>query len=196
MRAHSGKLRNSCVIGSVVAAAIGLAAATTWGQAGTTPKKEEQQVKIEAHLSVDRLPAGGKCQILIRLTVQPGWHIHANPASSDELVATEVEFKGKQGTKLTNVKYPKGKSIKLENLDAPISAYEGKADIRGVLEIPSSAAGQAEEMEITVKYQACNDEKCLFPTKVKLTGKLPVAKAGEAVKSQNEKLFPTAAGGN
>jgi len=192
LRAHWGMLTTPLAFGGLGMIFAGLFAISAWGQAD--PKKKEDQVKIEAHLSVDRLPAGDKCQILIRLTVQPGWHINANPPNPKEFVPTEAEFKGKLGTKLTNVKYPKGKPLEMKDLDTPVSAYEGKVDIRGVLEVPESAAGQTEEMEITVRYQACNEERCLIPTKVKLTGKLPVAKVGEGVKSQNEKLFPPTAG--
>jgi DsbC/DsbD-like thiol-disulfide interchange protein len=156
---------------------------------GQADKKKEEHVKVEAHLSVDRLPAGDQCQILIRLTVKPGWHINANPADPEGYIPTTATFKGKLGTTLTGVKYPKGKPMRMEGLDEPISAYEGKVDIRGVLEVPATAGGQTEEMEIAVRYQACNEKTCLLPATIKLAGKLPVAKPGEPVKSQNEKLF-------
>ena len=62
---------------------------------------EKDLVKAEAHLSVDKLPAGDKCQILIRLTIQSDWHIGANPALDENGYPTKVEWKSKQGTKLT-----------------------------------------------------------------------------------------------
>jgi len=192
MRAHQGIKNHPVVLVAFGAVAAVSLAATTWGQAGGEPKKKDEQVKVEAHLSVDRLPAGTECQILIRLTVEPGWHINAVPASPDT-IETEVSFKGKLGTKLVRPKFPKGKKLKLMDQDEPVSVYDGKVDIRGVLQIPESAGGQTEEMEIAVKYQACNENICKPPTTVKLNGKLPVAKVGESVKKQNEKLFPPAA---
>jgi DsbC/DsbD-like thiol-disulfide interchange protein len=165
-----------------------------WGQgAPGEVKKNDDKVKVEAHLSVDKLPSGDKCQILIRLTVQPGWHINANPPEPKEFVATTVTFKGKHGTTLGELKYPKGKPLTMKDFDDPISAYEGKVDIRGVLNVPAVVGGEpVEEMEIAVKYQACNETTCLLPKTVKLTGKLPVAQPGEPVKAINEKLFPPA----
>jgi hypothetical protein len=168
-----------------------LAADALWGQASAPPNppKKDDKVKVEAHLSVDRLPAGGKCQILIRLHIESGWHINAIP-NSPGTVETEIAFKGKLGTQLTEKKAPKGKLFKMMDLDEPVSVYDGKVDVRGVLEIPASAAGQTEEMEIVVKYQACDKDTCLIPASTKLAGKLAVAKPGETVRSINEKLFP------
>ncbi len=149
---------------------------------------EKELVKAEAHLSVDRLPAGDKCQILIRLTVQPEWHIGANPPLNKDDHVTKVEWKGKLGSKLTEIKYPTGKKFTPEQGTTQL-VYDGKVDIRGTLEIPANAGGSSEEMEIVVYYQACNDKICRIPTTVKLAAKLPVAKQGEAVKQVNEKLF-------
>ena len=194
MRAHGVASKKQVIVWAGASALAVLLAASVWGQAGApadAAKKKDEKVKVEAHLSVDKLPAGDKCQILIRLTIEPGWHINAVPASPNTF-KTQVEFKGKLGTKLTDMKFPKGKLLRLMDLDEPVSVYDGKVDIRGVLEVPELAGGQTEEMEIAVKYQACNDEKCLIPTTVKLVGKLPVAKPGDTVKPINEKLFPSA----
>ena len=67
--------------------------------------------------------------------------------------------------------------------------YEGEVALLGTLTVPKSSGGQTDEMEITINYQACNEKGCLPPKSIKLTGKLPVAKAGEAVKPINVKLF-------
>lgn len=160
---------------------VGLA----YGQAKSTDK---DLVKAEAHLSVDRLPGGEKCQILIRLSIQQDWHIGANPPLNDEGYPTKVEWKAKQGTKLTQMKYPQGKKFTPEEGTVQM-VYDGKVDIRGTLEIPSAAGGTNEEVEIIVHYQACNDKICKIPTTVKLAAKLPVANPGDPVKQVNEKLF-------
>ena len=68
--------------------------------------------------------------------------------------------------------------------------YEGEVSIRGTLTVPEKAGDQTDEMEITINYQACNEAGCQPPKSIKLTGKLPVAKRGEAVKLINARLFP------
>jgi len=153
------------------------------------PKKKDK-LKAEAHLSVDKLPPGGECQVLIRLTIDPGWHINTNPAMPKEFVPTEIAITGKQGTKLAELKFPKGKPFHMQDLDEDVWVYDGRVDIRGKLHVPPTAAGKTEEIEIAVKYQACDDKTCLLPTTYKLVGKLPVATTPDEVKPVNEKLFP------
>lgn len=168
---------------------VGLAS-VVWAQdnpAGGRRTREEP-VKPEAHLSVDRLPAGGTCQILIRLQIQPGWHVNANPATGTAK-PTEVTLKSKAGTRLTAIKYPKAKVFQPGYADEPVAVYENRVDIFGVLEVPASAGGQTDEVEIAISYQACNDTECLLPKTQRLVAKLPVAAPGEPVKSINQKLF-------
>lgn len=151
--------------------------------------KKEEKVKAEAHLSLNKLAAGRECQILIRLKVQEGWHVNSNPTRPKGLPATEVLFKGKLGTKLTDVRYPPGHLISLQGFEEKVSVYDGQVDIFGKLVVPVEAAGQVEDMEIVIRYQACDDRECLIPTSIKLNGRLPVAAPGEAVRAVNEKLF-------
>ncbi len=150
---------------------------------------KKDKVNAEAHLSLEKLAPGKECRILIRLNVLPGWHINSNPARPEGYVPTEVSFKGKHGTTLAELSYPKGKLMRMADSDDPISVYDGKVDLFGKLTVPEAAAGLTEDMEIVVKYQACDDRTCLLPTTVKLSGKLPVAKRDEVVRPINQKLF-------
>ena len=158
------------------------------------PKKDEL-VSGRAYLSMDKLPAGGTCQFIVLLDVKDGWHINANPPSPDHLIPTKVTFKSKLGTKLSDPKYPKGHGFKFAGEDSEASVYEGEVAIRGVLSIPEKAAGQVDDMEISITYQACNDTGCRPPKTIKLTGKLGVANRGEPTKSINARLFKEPADG-
>jgi hypothetical protein len=156
------------------------------------PKKGEL-IKASVYLSTDKLPAGGSCDFQVLLDVNKGWHINANPPSRDYLIPTSVTFKSKLEAKLTDVKYPEGHGFKFEGEEMEVLVYEGKVAIRGKLVVPEKAGGQTDEMEIVIKYQACNDVGCQPPSTIKLAGKLAVAKRGEAVKTINARLFAPAA---
>lgn len=152
------------------------------------PKKEEL-VKGRACLSTDKLPAGATCQFIVLLNIKEGWHINANPPQPDYLKPTKVTFKSKLGATLSDIKYPAGHGFKFAGEDNDAMVYEGEVAIRGTLTIPEKAAGQVDEMEILINYQACNESGCQPPKSIKLTGKLVAAKKGEAVKSINARLF-------
>ena len=152
------------------------------------PKKDEL-VLARAYLSKNKLPAGGTCQIVVLLDVKEGWHINQNPPVPTHLIPTKITFKSKLGVKMSDPVYPEGHGFKFAGEDMEAMVYEGEVAIRGTLTVPEKAAGQSDEMEISITYQACNDSGCRPPKTIKLTGKLGVANTGESVKSINARLF-------
>ncbi len=150
---------------------------------------KKKLVSAKAYLSVDKLPSGKKCQVAIVLTIEDGWHINANPAKPDFLVPTTFTIKSNQDIKLTNIKYPEGHAFNVAGFDESLQVYEKQAIVRGTLEIPASAAGKEEILELKIKYQACNDKSCIRPTTLSLKGKFQIAKPGESIKQVNQKWF-------
>ncbi len=183
-------------VGIAPDAAVILAA----GAAGDEPKRAEQAdqktpgktpvVTGQAFLSVDRLPAGKTCKVLVQLQIAEGWHIQANPAGDPDIdIATELDLISKLGIELKNPVYPAGKKVERGADEKPQLLYVGKVNLIGQLEVPAAAAGRREDLVVTVAFQACNDAQCLRPNKLKLTIPVTVAKADEPVKQINEALF-------
>lgn len=158
--------------------------------AGEAGGKADDLVTGKAFLSVDRLPGGGQCRVVMVINIADGWHIKTNPARPRTFIPTQLTVKSKHGTVLKDVRYPEGKDIAHAGAKEPIMVYENQVMLYGVLAIPKEAAGQSEELEISVRYQACKGEdECLLPKTIKLTGKLDVADPGETVKQINSKYF-------
>lgn len=144
----------------------------------------------QAFLSVDRLPAGKTCKVLVQLQIAEGWHIHANPSGDPEIdLPTELEVDSKLGIELTKIVYPAGKKVERGEDEKPQSLYMGKVNLIGQLDVPAKAAGRGDELIVTVAFQACNDAQCLPPKKLKLTIPFTVAKVDEPVKQINEAMF-------
>jgi uncharacterized protein YyaL (SSP411 family) len=160
-------------------------------------QKKLEPVTAQAYLSVDKLPAGGTAKVLVQLTIAEGWHIHANPAGDPDLdLATELESDSKVGLELKKVRYPVGKEVARDSGDPddpPQILYMGKVSLIGEVEVPATAAGKKDEFVVRVAYQACNDNQCLPPAKLKLTIPVTIARQGEAVKPINESLFASPA---
>lgn len=151
--------------------------------------KKEDLIRAQAYLSTDRLEPGKKSAVVVILDVKEGWHINQNPADPDNLKPTTITFKSTGGVTMSEAKYPRGHEFDLAGDKAMV--YEGEVQIRGVIDVPASAAGTSVDVEIAVAYQACNDKGCRPPKTIKLTGKVPVARQGEPVKAINMKLFST-----
>ena len=159
---------------------------------GKSSKKEKQAlVTGEAILSYDKLPPGKTSKVLIKLKLEKGWHIHANPPGDKELdTATEISLEESAlGIELDKLAYPKGKSVPRIPEGEPQSLYEDAVSVFGELVVPESAAGKSEEVVVKVFYQACNDKTCRAPTDLEIKVPVKVAKSGEAVKPINESLF-------
>jgi uncharacterized protein len=158
-------------------------------------KKKPESVTGQAYLSVDRLPAGRTCKLLVILQVEPGWHIYANPAGNEFNIPTELTLKSRfdkddepRGTRISELRYPAG--MKIEKPDEePQVIYEEQARLLATLEVPESIAGQKEELTLLVKYQACNEQLCLPPKTLKIVLPVDVARKGEQVQAANEKIF-------
>ncbi len=155
----------------------------------TDKDKKNEILTAEAHLNVGNLPAGSSCRIAMVLDVKEGWHINQNPPADDLQIPTTFTMKSKHGSKLVNVKYPKGHKFEFAGFLEPLLVYEGQVVLLGTIEVPESAGGKTEEFELQVRYQACSDDRCEPPKTLKLVGKVEVAPVGQPVKSINDKLF-------
>jgi uncharacterized protein YyaL (SSP411 family) len=158
------------------------------------PKKngadKPEIVTAKAFLDVDRLPAGGTCRIVVFLEIAEGWHINTNPAQPENLIPTKFTIESKAGTELRDVQYPAGRKLEVDGIDEPLIVYEQRAAIRGMLVAPQAAETAADEIELRIRYQPCDDRQCLAPRTLKLTGRVPLARRGEPVKAINQNLFP------
>lgn len=157
--------------------------------AASDDQKESEIVTGKVYLSVDKLPPGKSCEMLVVLKIDEAWHINANPAGDEFALATELSLKSKLKTKLEKVHYPKGKKMAVAGFDNPLSVYTKFTAIRAQLDVPTDAAGKPEELLLSVRYQACDDKRCLRPTKLELKVPVAVAREGEQVKKINKKLF-------
>ena len=160
-------------------------------RSSTEARKKKEYVRARAYLSVDRLPAGRRCHVVLILDIADGWHINANPAKPDFLEPTRFSLRSANGTKLVNIQYPKSVELDVDGFPEKFMVYEKRAIIRGMLETPEAIAGRVENLELVVDYQACNSTKCLRPAKVVLGGKVPVAHNLDEVRLINANLFPS-----
>jgi uncharacterized protein YyaL (SSP411 family) len=97
-------------------------------------------------------------EIEITLTIDPGYHINANPASADYLIPTAVTIPGAAGAKIA---YPAGRVFKPKFSPDGISVYEGSVTIKA--ELPKGGLASAAREPLQIEVQACTDQLCLPP---------------------------------
>jgi len=154
----------------------------------TSNPKPTPPVTMRAYFSVDKLPPGKTCQVVLVVNIAEGWHMNADPALPKEVMPL-FELKSKLGTKLDRKYYPNGKAVAVDWNQTPVKSYDGQIRIYGVVSVPPNAAGLQEELELTLRYQACTVKSCQVPRPVTVKGKIQVAKPGEAVRAVNSKYI-------
>jgi hypothetical protein len=132
--------------------------------AGSSPKPVSSSldvVKIKAE-SVAIAP-GGNADATIVLAISPGFHVNANPATFSYLIATEVTPGKVEGITAGAPVYPAAERKKFQFAEQPLAVYEGDVQVRLNIRAEKSAAAGPRSLPITVKVQACDEEKCFPP---------------------------------
>jgi len=97
-------------------------------------------------------------EILVTLTIDPSYHLNANPASADYLMPTLVTIPGAPAAKIA---YPAGQIFNPKFSPEGISVYEGSVVIRA--ELPKGGLASAARAPMRIEVQACTDQICLPP---------------------------------
>ena len=97
-------------------------------------------------------------EILVTLTIDPGYHLNANPASIDYLIPTMVTVPSAHDAKIT---YPAGQVFKPKFSSEEISVYEGSVAITA--ELPKNGLASAASTPLRIDVQACTAQVCLPP---------------------------------
>ena len=94
---------------------------------------------------------------VVRMSIDKGWHVNANPASLSFLVPTTVELEG--GGAGGRIEYPGGRDFQPRFAPVSLQVYEGEIDIPVTLPAPLPGSLRA-----SVRYQACDERSCLPPS--------------------------------
>lgn len=125
----------------------------------------DQLVQITA--SPVRATAGGTAEAAITLRVLDTWHINANPAANENMIATVVSLSGAPGLTPRAIAYPAPKIAKLAFDEEPLLVWDGETTIRIPIAVAPNAPNGKHALHGEVMFQACNDQVCLAPTQVR-----------------------------
>jgi hypothetical protein len=108
------------------------------------------------------MSAGQSIAAAITLSIQPGFHVNANPPTFSYLIATEVTAAKVEGITIGKPVYPAAVKRKFQFADQPLAVYEGEARVTLPLTFASGAKGPR-SLPITVRVQACDEQQCFPP---------------------------------
>lgn len=148
----------------IVVVAVGALWALSVEVSDAAGKKSDAVVKIAA--KADKPDGDGKQIVTVTLTMEKGWHTYANPVGNEDLVGAQTVLTVAAKEKLVDLKidYPAGTLVKDKTV-GDYKVYEDKVEVKITLK---RAKGDTSPLELTAKFQACDDKNCLLPATVKI----------------------------
>jgi hypothetical protein len=107
--------------------------------------------------------AGGSAAATVRLTIQSGYHVNANPPTFPYLKATALEISPSDGVSVSFVTYPKALNKKFAFAEQPLAVYEGDTDLKATLKADKAAKKGERSIPARLRIQACDDQVCYPP---------------------------------
>lgn len=149
-------------LGPLIFCAVTLFTAACGGQPGNeTVRTSADVVKVSAPGIV--VTNGSSAELSIPISIQPGYHVNANPATFDYLIATEVTVDKSDGLTFGKPIYPASEKRKFQFAEQPLAVYEGNVQIRLPLQAAPNAAKGTRSLAVHLRVQACDEEKCFPP---------------------------------
>lgn len=120
---------------------------------------------VEVHIPRNiEVPVGSPVEVCLSIDVAEGFHLQANPPSEETLIATELKLQPHPEVTIGSPVYPKSKPIRLQGSNSDLAVYDGTFEIAVPLEVAPRSDGGTISLKGQLHYQACDDERCFFPT--------------------------------
>lgn len=170
---RSTRILISCLLLLVATPACSKSTQNSAGEPPNTPadSKSAQRITSESVVKAKsqpvEIPAGGSAEAVVRVTIQSGYHVNANPPTYPYLKATELEISPAEGVSVGLITYQKGLSKKFAFAEKPLAVYEGETEVKATLKADKSATGQR-SIPGRLRIQACDEQVCYPPGTLEL----------------------------
>ena len=139
--------------------------------AAVLPSRGDEEVRVQVALRGGKgtLRQGIVRHAIVRFELSDGFHLYGDPVP-EGMIATRVEVSGPPGLVVHEPVLPPTEPLRLASVGVELRVWSGSFDI----EVPFHAVGElvsecrpldqdSVPIEVTVRYQACDDETCLLP---------------------------------
>ncbi len=170
LAAHSGRVaRQPDQWPALVAAAGKMRPGTLARHAGASPAPFElldTASHVKAAAALRRLPTHD--EVVVTLRIAQGFHVNANPASYDYLIATALHLEALQPSR---IRYPEPRLFKPAFERQGLMVYEGEVELAA--ELPAGVIAGPRTVRGAVRVQACDEQICLPPATLPVTLSVP-----------------------
>jgi len=137
--------------------------------ASPTPAVSVSSDVVRIGPSAVQIPTNGSADALVTLSISPGFHVNANPATFSYLIATQLTAGKVEGITVGAPGYPAAVKKKFQFAEQPLAVYEGETPIKLNLRAETKAAAGSRSLPVNVRVQACDEEQCFPPATINTT---------------------------
>jgi len=134
--------------------------------AGLAEKKPGEAASLDKVEIQGEVKPGGNIVAVVHVKLEKDWHVQSNKPSEPSFIPTVLNLSPTPGVKLGTMKYPEGKSEKVQGLAKPLSVYDGDFQVSALLTLDANARLPL-TIPATLNYQACQGATCYPPKKLK-----------------------------
>ncbi len=149
-----------------------LAAARPSSPAKLASEAQSGPVRVSVARPPESISPGGNSRLALRVEIERGWHIQSHRPSRADLVATEVRAAG-DSIAFGKPDYPPGKAASVAG--ETLSTYSGVLEIAVPIAISPDARPGELRAAFTIDFQACDDRRCLSPSRLEVAAPVRVA---------------------
>lgn len=124
---------------------------------------------VKAEAQPVEIAAGQSVTVDVRIEIQSGYHVNANPPSEPYLKATEIEIQPSDGVSVGFIVYPDALTKKFSFSERPLAVYEGQTSLKVSLKADAKANKGQRQLSAKLRIQACDDQVCYAPGALDLT---------------------------
>jgi hypothetical protein len=137
---------------------------------------EDPRVRITAavHGGQGTIRQGIIRRLVVRFELAPGLHLYGRPVP-EGMIPTTVTARGPEGLVFGEAQYPASEPLRLPGLEVELPVWSESFDVVIPFYPDARVASETRpldrdslELEVEVRYQACDDEACLLPKTEKL----------------------------
>ena len=167
---------------------VALVAESAYAQRRPTP------AEVEPLLERSQVAAGGELRAALQVRLPEGFHTNSNKPRDPSLIPLRLTFSPPPGVEVTELVFPPPTELRQRGADQPLVVFEREFVIGVVFKVAGTAALGEVTVPAELRYQACDETMCYFPTTIHTEWTFAVAKSVAGAK-QHPAIFSAIAFG-
>lgn len=129
----------------------------------TSPSGAQSKALVQGKTGTVKAKIGSTVEVRLPLQLREGFHVNSNAPLDKTLIPLKITWKdGLMGA--TSVAFPKPALETFKFSKEQLSVFAGNFEVVTTFKVAPSAPPGPTAINGTVRYQACNDKGCQFPT--------------------------------